>query len=79
MSRHAHNDLDAIEDAIRPGARPAARGALWIVVESLYSMDGDRAAMADLAALADRHEAFLLIDEAHATGVYGPDGRGLAA
>jgi 8-amino-7-oxononanoate synthase len=42
-------------------------------------MDGDRAPLDDLAAVAERHDGLLVIDEAHATGVFGPDGRGLGA
>lgn len=75
----AHNDADAVEDAIRAWRQAGNTGRVWIGVESLYSMDGDRAPLDDLAVIADRHEAMLLIDEAHATGVFGPDGRGLAA
>ncbi|QKC98989.1 8-amino-7-oxononanoate synthase [Mesorhizobium sp. NZP2298] len=75
----AHNDIDAVEDAITRWRAEGGMGRIWIAVESLYSMDGDRAPMARLIALADRHEAFLVVDEAHATGIWGPDGRGLAA
>ena len=74
-----HNDVGAIDDAIGAWRRSGATGRAWIAVESLYSMDGDRAPLADLAAVAARHEAMLLIDEAHATGVFGGHGRGLAA
>lgn len=75
----AHNDLNAIEDAITSWRAEGGMGCVWITVESLYSMDGDPAPLKSLVALADRHEAFIVVDEAHATGVWGPDGRGLAA
>lgn len=75
----AHNDTGAVEAAIRGWRAEGGRGQVWIAAESLYSMDGDRAPLADLAAVAARHDAVLVIDEAHATGVHGPDGRGLAA
>lgn len=75
----AHNDVDAAADAIAGWRRGGGTGTPWIAIESLYSMDGDRAPLADVAALAERENAMLLIDEAHATGVFGPDGRGLAA
>lgn len=74
-----HSDLQAFEDAIKKWRASGGVGRIWIVVESLYSMDGDRAPLKDLMALADRHSAMLLIDEAHATGVFGPGGRGLSA
>lgn len=74
-----HNDVNAFADAIGKWRREGGMGHPWIAVESLYSMDGDRAPLADLAALAARHDGFLVVDEAHATGVFGPDGRGLTA
>ncbi len=74
-----HNDAGAVDDAIRNWRVGGGKGQAWISVESLYSMDGDRAPIDDLVAIADRHEAMLVIDEAHATGVYGPKGRGLSA
>jgi len=73
-----HNDANAFDEAIRNWRRKGGRGRPWIAVESLYSMDGDRAPLAALADIADRHEGFLVIDEAHATGVFGRNGRGLA-
>lgn len=74
-----HNDVTALETAIGDWRGKGGAGRPWIVVESLYSMDGDIAPLDDLMSVAARHEAFLLIDEAHATGVLGPGGRGLAA
>ena len=74
----AHNDADAFEDAIAAWRASGGTGRVWIAVESLYSMDGDQAPLAALAEIGDRHDAVLLIDEAHATGVFGTDGHGLA-
>ncbi|WP_234030205.1 8-amino-7-oxononanoate synthase [Erythrobacter mangrovi] len=74
-----HNDAQAIDDGIHEWRRAGAIGTPWIVVESLYSMDGDHAPLAELAWIAERHGAILVVDDAHATGVFGPNGRGLAA
>jgi 8-amino-7-oxononanoate synthase len=76
----AHNDINAIEHLITHWrGQGGGKGQIWIAAETLYSMDGDKAPLADLVALANRHDAMLLLDEAHATGIYGPQGRGLAA
>jgi 8-amino-7-oxononanoate synthase len=75
----AHNDAGSIEDVIRTWRSEGGTGRIWIVAESLYSMDGDFAPLEALVAIADRHDAFLMVDEAHATGVFGPSGRGLTA
>lgn len=72
-----HGDVEHARDLIQAWRRAGHIGAVWIAVESLYSMDGDAAPLDQLAKLADQH-GFLLVDEAHATGVYGADGRGLA-
>ncbi|MFV0299800.1 MAG: 8-amino-7-oxononanoate synthase [Paracoccus sp. (in: a-proteobacteria)] len=77
VARFRHGDVGHAEDLIRRWRADGNRGAVWIAVESLYSMDGDVAPLDDLMRLADAH-GFLIVDEAHATGIYGPDGRGLA-
>jgi 8-amino-7-oxononanoate synthase len=71
-----HLDLNFLEDALR--SEPTT-GARFIVVESVFSMEGDRAPLAELTALAQRHGAELIVDEAHAIGVFGPGGRGAIA
>ena len=75
--RFRHNDLNHLEELLR--ARADQPGRRFIVTESVFSMDGDRAPVAALADLAERWGAFLYIDEAHATGVLGPGGKGLSA
>lgn len=74
-----HNDIEAFDGAIRRWRIAGGKGRPWIAVESLYSMDGDRAPLAGLLEIAERHGGFLVVDEAHATGVFGRDGRGLAS
>ena len=71
-----HRDLAAIEAALRRGG-PLARKL--VVTESLFSMDGDVADVAAIAALCRRYEAAFVVDEAHALGALGPEGRGLCA
>lgn len=69
-----HNDLAAIDRALQGGS-----GRRWVVTESYFSMDADGPQLAELRALADRNGAALIVDEAHALGVFGPRGSGLAA
>jgi glycine C-acetyltransferase len=73
---YEHCDADRLEQALKKTPDP---GRKLIVTESLFSMDGDEAPLRDIVALADRYGALVMVDEAHATGVYEPDGAGLVA
>jgi 8-amino-7-oxononanoate synthase len=74
---YPHLDLSALQDSLRQDA-----GAPWrriIVTESVFSMNGDVAPLKEMAALADKFGAAMIVDEAHATGVQGKAGWGLVA
>jgi 8-amino-7-oxononanoate synthase len=72
-----HLNLEFLENELR--RNPSVSGARVIVVESIFSMEGDCAPLAELAALAERYGAELIVDEAHAIGVRGPNGSGCVA
>lgn len=75
--RYRHNDLTHLESLLK---KHATQGApRFILSETVFSMEGDRCDVAGLIALKERYGAFLYLDEAHATGVLGPGGWGLAA
>lgn len=74
-----HCDPAAFDGAIKMWRASGGRGSPWLAVESLFSMDGDIAPLADLLAVAEKHDGVLVVDEAHATGAFGKGGRGLAA
>ncbi len=74
---HDHGDA-AHAGQLVSEARTSARRCL-LVTESVFSMDGDRAPLVDLARVAAEHDAWLMVDEAHAVGASGPGGRGVCA
>jgi 8-amino-7-oxononanoate synthase len=67
-----HNDLAVLESRLQ-----AASGNIFVVTESVFSMDGDKAPLAAMVQLCNQYQAHLIVDEAHATGVVGPKGEGL--
>jgi 8-amino-7-oxononanoate synthase len=69
-----HNDVEDLDKKLE-----AARGNKFVVVESIYSMDGDAAPLTTIAEICAKRNAALIVDEAHATGVYGDKGEGLVA
>ena len=74
---YPHGDLEFLEGALREAAH--GTGARVIVSETVFSMEGDVAPLAELVALGRKYDAAVIVDEAHATGVWGPEGRGIAA
>ncbi|MBD2702549.1 8-amino-7-oxononanoate synthase [Spirosoma sp. BT702] len=75
--RFRHNDLEDLETRLQEATQNRPDGQLFVGVESVYSMDGDVAPLRQLADLCEQYGANLVVDEAHATGVYGPTGEGL--
>jgi len=69
---YGHNDVDGLARMLH-GPRPRRT---FIVTESVFSMDGDLAPLKELCDLADAHRSLVIVDEAHATGLYGPRGSG---
>ncbi len=76
LRRCRHNDPAALDQAL---AEEAATPRRLVMVDGVYSMEGDIAPLPDILAVCRRHRAFLLVDEAHALGTIGPAGRGTAA
>jgi 8-amino-7-oxononanoate synthase len=75
---YRHNDLNQLEDGLKTEAdKGDPDRARFVVTESLFSMDGDRAPLLAIANLAERYGAHLIVDEAHATGCFGRAGAGL--
>lgn len=73
--KFAHNDLNDLESRVQAVCDQAER--VFIAVESVYSMDGDMAPLRGILEIAERYDAILIVDEAHASGIYGVGGRGL--
>jgi len=74
--RFRHNDVEDLEKRLRRLKKRDTN--VLVVVEGLYSMLGDRAPLADIVALKQKYDAYLMVDEAHSLGVLGENGRGLA-
>jgi 8-amino-7-oxononanoate synthase len=74
---YPHRDLNALESALKENQ--STPGRKLIVTETVFSMDGDVAPLDAIVALAEKHGASVILDEAHATAVHGPRGRGIAA
>lgn len=77
LYRFRHNDVEHLEQLLKKVS--STSGRKLVVTESVFSMDGDLAPLQDIADVAQSHDAMVMIDEAHATGVFGPKGSGLVS
>ena len=76
LARYPHKDIKVLEKLLRRRAAQDARRKTLIITDSVFSMDGDIAPVPELIALARKYDCLLMLDEAHATGVLGKNGRG---
>jgi 8-amino-7-oxononanoate synthase len=76
---YPHNEVNRLDESIRRDRAGGRYRRILIATDTVFSMDGDLAPLVDLVDIANRHQAILMVDEAHATGVFGPEGRGAAA
>jgi 8-amino-7-oxononanoate synthase len=74
-----HHDLDRLASLLKGARAKSSAHRILVVTESIFSMDGDAAPLREIVDLSEAHGAWLLVDEAHAVGVLGPNGRGLIA
>jgi 8-amino-7-oxononanoate synthase len=76
---YPHRDVTVLAQQLEDLERAGHPGIRLVITDSVFSMDGDLAPLAEIAALCERYHALLVVDEAHATGCLGPAGRGLVA
>ncbi|MBN1624962.1 MAG: 8-amino-7-oxononanoate synthase [Deltaproteobacteria bacterium] len=74
-----HNDIGHLEELLRKNREKDRKKRIMIVTESVFSMDGDQSDIDALVRLSEEYDAFLFIDEAHATGLFGRNGMGLTS
>jgi 8-amino-7-oxononanoate synthase len=70
-----HNDIEDLEESLKRNS--SISNNIFVVTESIFSMDGDKAPLEKISSLCEQYNAHLIVDEAHATGVEGPRGEGL--
>ncbi len=78
LQRFAHNDLEDLEDRLKQLRKREPTQSPVVITESLFSMEGTSPPLMDMSLICEQHGAKLLVDEAHALGILGPQGKGLS-